>query len=131
MVDSTPTSVGPPSRIISTRLPRSSATCDASVGLTRPERLAEGAAIGLPKAASNLCATGWAGARIATESSPARASAATGQVASAGTTSVSGPGQNAFASTSASPTISASFSAAARSATWAMRGLNEGRSLAA
>ena len=51
----------PPSRISATRSPSSSATCAASVGLTRPERLAEGAAIGRPVARSKACATAWAG----------------------------------------------------------------------
>ena len=43
----------------------------AVVGLIRPEGLAEGAATTPPKACSKSCATGWAGTRIATVSSPA------------------------------------------------------------
>jgi L-threonylcarbamoyladenylate synthase len=52
IVDSTPTSHGPPSTIRSMRPRRSASTCTASVGDTWPERLAEGATIGLPNAAS-------------------------------------------------------------------------------
>ncbi len=47
-VDSRPNTVAPPSRIISTPFPRLSATCAAAVGLTRPEALALGAAMGRP-----------------------------------------------------------------------------------
>ena len=43
---SRPTAVAPPSRIMATRSPRSASTCAAVVGLTWPERLALGAAIG-------------------------------------------------------------------------------------
>ena len=43
-------------------------------------------------------ATGWAGTRTATVSSPAVARSATAQSADFGSTSVSGPGQNASAS---------------------------------
>ena len=46
-VDSTPTGVGPPSRINSMRPSRSSRTCPARVGLGRPERFAEGAGLTL------------------------------------------------------------------------------------
>ncbi len=45
MVDSMPTLHGPPSRISGTRSPSSSATCAAVVGLMRPKRLADGAAM--------------------------------------------------------------------------------------
>ena len=44
MVDSTPTSHGPPSSTRSMSSPRSARTWSAVVGLTRPKRLAEGAA---------------------------------------------------------------------------------------
>ena len=40
---------------------RSASTCAGVAGLTCPDKLAEGAAIGRPAAASNLWATGWAG----------------------------------------------------------------------
>ena len=53
--------VAPPSRIIATRSPRSASTCAAVVGLTWPERLALGAAIGRSTARSRACAMGWRG----------------------------------------------------------------------
>ena len=70
-VDSTPTSIGPPSSTMSMRPFRSSSTCDARVGLGRENRLALGAAMGSRAAARSACATGWAGILIATVSSPA------------------------------------------------------------
>ena len=100
-VDSRPTGHGPPSRISGTRSPSDSATCSARVGLTAPLRLAEGAAIGRPAARISACATGCAGARIATVSSPAVASSAIGESLARGSTSVSGPGQKRAASLSA------------------------------
>ena len=62
-VDSRPTAVAPPSRIIATRFPRSASTCAAVVGLTRPDRLALGAAIGRSTARSRACAMAWLGTR--------------------------------------------------------------------
>ena len=53
-----------------------------------------------PKARRMSRATGCAGTRIATVSSPAVARSATGQSSAFGSTSVSGPGQNASASAS-------------------------------
>ena len=100
-VDSSPTSHGPPSRIIFTRSPSDSATCSARVGLTAPLRLAEGAASGRPTARISACAIGCAGARTATVSSPAVASSATGESFARGSTRVSGPGQKRAASLSA------------------------------
>ena len=79
MVDSTPTVHGPPSITMSMRPRRSASTCAALVGETWPERLAEGATTGPPKAASSACASGCAGTRTATLSSPASARSATGQ----------------------------------------------------
>ena len=67
--------------------------CAAVVGLTRPERLADGAATGRPTARSSVCATGCAGARTATVSSPALASSDTPPSVRRGSTRVSGPGQ--------------------------------------
>ena len=101
MVDSTPIGAGPPSTMRSMRPRRSASTCCAVVGETWPERLAEGATIGRPNAASISRATGWLGTRTAMVSRPAVASSATGQSARFGNTSVSGPGQNAAASRSA------------------------------
>ena len=61
MVDSTPTGQGPASITMSMRPRRSASTCAALVGETWPERLADGATTGPPKAASNARATGCAG----------------------------------------------------------------------
>ena len=63
--------------------------------------MADGATTGLPNARRMLRATGWSGTRTAIVSSPAVASSATGQSGRLGSTSVSGPGQNAAASRSA------------------------------
>ena len=72
MVDSRPIGVGPASRMHAHRIAEIGGDVGgASVGLTWPERLALGAASGLPNAASSACATGCAGTRIATVSSPA------------------------------------------------------------
>ena len=98
IVDSRPSPAAPSSRMSATLSPRSSCTWAASVGETWPERLALGAATGLPNALSRACAVGWEGTRIATDSSPARARSHTGQAASAGTIRVRGPGQKAAAS---------------------------------
>ena len=115
MVNSTPTGVAPPSTIRSIRPRRSASTCCAVVGETWPERLAEGATTGRPKAVRMSRATGWSGTRTAMLSSPAVASSATGQLSAFGSTSVSGPGQNAAASRSAAASKRASSRAAARS----------------
>ena len=90
-VDSTPTEVGPPSRRSSIRPSRSSRTCSAHVGLGRPERLAEGAAMGREAAWMRAWATGWAGTRTATVSSPPVVTRGTARAR--GSTRVSGPGQ--------------------------------------
>ena len=115
MVDSTPTGVAPPSMIRSMRPRRSASTCWAVVGETCPERLAEGATTGRPKAMRMSRATGWSGTRTAMLSRPAVARSATAQVGAFGSTSVSGPGQSAAASRSAVASNCASFRAAARS----------------
>jgi hypothetical protein len=93
--------------------------------------LADGATTGLPKAARISRATLWDGTRRAIVSSPAVAKSATVQPAALGRTSVSGPGQNAFASRAAFASKRARRFAAATSVTWAMSGLNAGRPLAA
>ncbi|MGY4486077.1 hypothetical protein ACVWWR_005268 [Bradyrhizobium sp. LM3.2] len=131
MVDSTPTVTGPPSTIRSIRPARSLSTWAASVGETWPERLADGATTAPPKARRIACATGWAGMRIATVSRPAVARSATGQFSVFGTTSVSGPGQNASARPRAQASNRPILRAAARSATCAISGLKAGRPLAA
>ena len=108
MVDSTPTGQGPASITMSMRPRRSASTWAALVGETWPERLAEGATTGPSKAASKARATGCAGTRTATLSSPASARSATPQSGRFGSTSVSGPGQNAAASFSAAASKRAS-----------------------
>ena len=102
------------------------------VGLTAPEGLAEGAASGPPKAASRRRASGCAGTRSATVGRPA--------VASVGEAGVGAARQHQRQR--ARPEAAASArglgrearrarSAAARSATWTISGLNAGRPLAA
>ncbi len=81
----------------SSSAPRPWATWAAVVGLTAPEGLADGAAMGPPNASSRSWATGSAGTRSATVSSPAQARSETGESAARASTSVSGPGQNASA----------------------------------
>ena len=67
------------------------------VGLTWPERFAEGAATGRPVSRSSASAVSCAGTRTASVSSPALASRLTSQPRRRGSTRVSGPGQNAAA----------------------------------
>ena len=96
MVDSSPTGAGPPSTISSMRPRRSASTCAAVVGETWPERLADGATTGPPNAARMARATGWSGTRTPMVSRPAVASCGDRTIRDAfGSTSVSGPGQNA------------------------------------
>ena len=95
--NSTPTGVSPPSSIASIRPSRSSRTWLARVGLTRPERLAEGAATGRPtRPAAPARADGRApaGRRSAGRRGRGRRRACPD---AAGTTRVRGPGQNASA----------------------------------
>ena len=126
MVDSTPTRAGPPSRPRSTSEPRSARTCSARVGLTRPKRLALGAATPPSNARSTASATGCPGTRSATVSCPpVTASEAREERRS---TSVSGPGQNAEASRNASGgTWDAQDSMDDACATWTMSGWVDGR----
>ncbi len=70
IVDSIPTAHGPPSRMIDSASPRSSATCCAVVGEMRPKRLADGAAIPPPNSARSARATGCEGTRMPTLSCP-------------------------------------------------------------
>ena len=70
-VDSIPTVVGPPSRIMSAPSPSAFSTCSAVVGDSSVKRFALGAAIGTPAATSSASATGCAGMRTPTVSSPA------------------------------------------------------------
>ena len=97
-VDSTPTAQGPLSSTASMRPPSPSSTCCAVVGLTWPERLADGAATGRPTARSSASAVRRAPARAPPACpDPAPVSSATGQSGRRGSTSVSGPGHSAAA----------------------------------
>ena len=79
--------------------------------------------------AGSASATGCAGTRIATVSSPAVARSATAQSAVLGSTRVSGPGQNACASAIACASKRPIRRAAARSPTWAISGIEGGPAL--
>ena len=103
-VDSSPTPQLPPSTIASTRPIRSSIQCCAVVGLGLPDKLAEGAAIGLPLRRISSLAIRLLGKRIATVSSPPETTSGTCSVF--GRTIVNGPGQNSSASLSAAFGIS-------------------------
>ena len=118
--------------MIQSTLPsRSATTWAAVVGLTAPDLLAEGAARGTPAAPMSARAVGCEGERSATVSRPARARRLMEQAEAAGRTRVRGPGQNAWASLSASgPRIACSL-AVSMSRTCEMSGLIAGRALAA
>ena len=88
--------------------PRSSTTWSAVVGLTRPKRFADGAAIARCDRRSSSSVSGWAGARRPTVSRPPVTTS--GTRADRGSSSVSGPGQHAAASTSAAGGTSAAQS---------------------
>ena len=113
------------------RSPSSAATCAAVVGLTRPERLALGAAMGSADAARRAWATGCAGDLSAIVSSPALTRSAMPQAGRFFSTSDKGPGQNASASLHAMSFITAYRSAASIPGTCTISGLKRGRSLAA
>ena len=117
IVDSTPCAHAPSSTINGTASPRLAATWPARVGLIPPLRFADGAASGLPVAASSARIARCAGTRTATVSSPAVTGAAIPAVARNGSTNVSGPGQNAAARARAASSTTAIRSAAARSST--------------
>ncbi len=129
-VDSIPTVVGPPSRMTSTAAPSWATTCAAVVGETRVKALALGAAMGTPARSMRARATGCAGTRTPTVSSPALTAS---EISLArGRTRVSGPGQKAAARVRASAgTSRATRPTCDTSATWTMSGLNAGRPLAA
>ena len=80
-VDSTPSGQGPLSSTAAMRPDKSSKTCCGVVGLTLPERFAEGAATGRPVARSSASAMSCAGTRTASVSSPALASRLTVTIA--------------------------------------------------
>ena len=94
-VDSTPTPQLPPSTTAAILPSRSSSTCCAVVVDGRPDALADGAAMGTAASSISARATGCAGKRTATVSSPAETSSGTAPLFFI--TMVSGPGQNARA----------------------------------
>jgi len=101
-------------------------TSAAVVGLTRPNRFADGAATPPPKARRSARATGWSGTRSPTVSRPPVTSS--GTRADRRRITVSGPGQNASASARAGPGTSAAQSSRARaSARWTITGWSAGR----
>ena len=102
-------------------------TCSALVGLTLPEALAEGAAIGRPAARKRARASVCEGILIATESPPAVTSFEIELPAFSGRTSVKAPGQKACAKASSSGPNSAMDRAASRSGKCTIKGLKLGR----
>src|SRR3954465_10236841 len=130
MVDSIPTSQGPPSTTRSTASPSSSRTCCADVADRRPNRLADGAAIPPPNARNNRCAIGCEGTRTPTVSCPPVTRSLTW--AARLNTMVSGPGQNFSASAHAPRgTSAAQYFRSLASATCTITGWSAGRPLAA
>ncbi len=128
IVDSTPTPQGPPSRIAPSDAPNSARTCSAVVGLTAPNRFADGAATPPPNPCSSASATGCAGTRRPTVSNPPVTASIAG--APRFTISVSGPGQNFAASSHAASGISRPHSSMrSASARWTMSGWLRGRPL--
>ena len=128
-VDSIPTLHVPPSRIMSTALPNDTRTCSAVTGESSVNRLALGAAMGNSAARRSSRATGCAGMRNPTVSSPAVTMP--GIMSRLRTTSVSGPGQKARARISARSGHSAANSRAISSdATCTIKGLVVGLPLA-
>ena len=130
MVDSTPTATAPPSTIRSIRPARSLCTWAAVVGETWPDRLAEGATTGPPNARRKSPAPPDA-REPGSRSYRARRwrDRPPSQSPVFGSTSVSGPGQNASASASAVASKRAIRRAALRSLTWAISGLKDGPAL--
>ena len=111
---------------------RSASTCAALVGETWPERLAEGATTGPPKAAQDVARDRMRGHAHGDSVEPGEwRDRPPRNRAALRSTSVSGPGQNAAASFSAAALKTAEPRAASISATCAIRGLNAGRPLAA
>ena len=132
MVNSTPTCVGPPSSTQSMRPSRSPITCPACVGETRPERLAEGAATGTPAAAQQRLRDRMRGhaQRHAVEPRAGEiADRAAGR--SRARPASAGRARRLQRARAASASNAPSRSAAARSGTCEISGLNCGRSFAA
>ena len=106
-------------------------TCAARVGLILPLALAEGAASGLPVAASKARIARCAGTRTAMVSSPPVTRLAIPEPDRTGSTNVNGPGQYRPANARARSSNTANASAVCRSATCTISGLKLGRPLAA
>ena len=106
-------------------------TWAAVLGLIRPDGLADGAAIGWSAWRNRAVTAAPAGTRIASVGRPAAASGQTRLSCRRGSTSVSGPGQNASARRRASGDASTSRNAASASGTCTINGLLRGRRLAA
>ena len=120
----------PPSTIRSIRPARSLCTCAAVVGETWPDRFADGATTGPPKARRMSRATGWAGTRIATVSSPAVARSATAQSLGFGQHQRQRPRPERLGQRGRRSHRNArSAGRRARSPTWAISGLKDGPAL--
>ena len=128
IVDSTPHAQLPPSRTKSILSPSIDATCSAVVGLTYPNGLADGAAMGF-EALIRLRITGCEGILTATVSIPAVTMSGIAGVFFR--TIVSGPGQKASASFSASGVNMAISRAMRMSHTWTINGSINGLPFAA
>ncbi len=114
----------------SSQIPRSATTCAAVVGLTAPNRLADGAANGTPADRISSRAIGCAGTRSPTVSRPPATAA--GSRSERGTINVSGPGQHVAASArAAGDAVGAHRSRSDRSARWTINGWSAGRPLTA
>ena len=106
-----------------------SCTWAAMVGETWPDRLADGATTGPPKALRISRATGWAGIRIATVSSPAVARSATAQPSVWAAPASAVPARTLRQAASPARRNAQFRRAAARSPTWVISGLNDGPAL--
>ena len=104
IVDGSPIRQGPPSRTRSRSSPRPAITASASIGGAAPARFALLLASGSSSASSKASASGCSGARTASVGWPA--------AGSAGSTSVSGPGQYRRINPAASSDTSANRSTA-------------------
>ena len=130
IVDSIPCTQDPPSITAFIRPDKSAITWDVSVGLTFPERFAEGAATGPANALSRRMATGSDGTLTPSVGYPLDAWGESPESDWIGRTRVSGPGQNSDANSDASGSDSTHFIALSASAKWIINGLCSGRPLA-
>ena len=129
-VDSKPISVASPIRMQSTRPLRSSNTACQVVGLGLPDKLADGATIGVSHSLINVFAIVFFGILTPIVESPADASEET--VSLLGNTTVSGPGKNVLIKDWAVSGIEEATSEIWHGeATCTIKGLSDGRRLAA